>query len=138
MGSPEVKVRKFILETCLSMGGDIIDTKLECDLFVVEIDKMLAQEIVNRFKAFDSANENCGGGLWEMYFWDEVNGDYFEQDYDADGDDPVAKGGPQRVETGQMIIRADEVCWTASPKHSSIYVVTETIKRGVIQEIANG
>ena len=51
--------------------------------------------------------------------------------------------GPQRIELSQMIVRCSpsaqrpeyEICWTASPKHSDVYVTTRDLPLERLEEL---
>lgn len=54
------------------------------------------------------------------------------QDYQLDFDKAAT-----RTECDQMIVREDEVCWTAIPRHTSIYITTGRLSLTDLQAIAN-
>ncbi len=85
-----------------------------------------------------ATNEN---GLYSMCLWD-YSGDYHELDEDNSCPDHhfgeiAYKGGPARMECNQVIVRADDVCWKAIPKHGSMYVLSDSVHRNKLEEIAN-
>jgi hypothetical protein len=136
--------RRFVLKTELSMAGDMIDwMPEEQECFVIEVTPEYAKSLLSRWAIFMTAAE-LDKDLWEMYFWD-YSGEYYGIDWeettdkmDEEGRDIVVPrlDAPGRTEVNQVIIRKEEVCWTAMPKHSSVYVLTAPIQWHEIRQIA--
>lgn len=134
---------RFVLKTELS--GDMsgwFPPEQEC--FVIDIDSRYAKVLLKRRAIFMSA-KTSDKDLWEMYFWD-ASGEYYGVDWEETGDREDEQGRqvvvpdwekPGRTEVDQAVIREEEVCWTALPKHGEVYVITETVNWDEIQQIAN-
>jgi hypothetical protein len=136
--------RRFVLKTELGMAGDIIDwMPEEQECFVIEITPEYAKLLVSRLAIFMTARA-ADRDLWEMYFYD-YSGEYYGIDWGETGDKLDEEGreivvprldAPGSTEVNQIIIREEEVCWTAMPKHSSVYVLTAPIEWNEIRQIA--
>ena len=102
---------------------------------VVDITPEVARKVLERRKAFLALKETDKEALCSE-FWDNTP-DFIKDDgVDADFDYPdewrEAKeeesfGEPARVEGAKIIIYDDGCVWSASPKHTSIYVSTAKI-----------
>lgn len=143
---------KLILETTSSdenYNGD-------CDYATVELTPNLAKIALRRIKALKQIHQQ-DDQLWEMYFWDDSpiffeGYDELESLTDAEtGETCVfSRSMPfhaaakfkvpadhfQRTECGQMIVREEEIAWTAIPKHSSVYVTTMPIPLSLLEKAA--
>lgn len=129
--------RQFVLKTELAMAGDFIDwMPEEQECFVIEITPAYARILLGRLAILITALAS-DKDLWEMYFWDP-SGQYYGIDWEKTDESVVVPDldAPGRTEVDQAIIRRDEVCWTAMPKHSSVYVLTDPIQWHEIRQIA--
>jgi hypothetical protein len=135
------KPRRFILKTELVEAGDWMPEEQEC--FVIEITPDYAKVLLARLESFMGV-AGQDRALWEMYFWDS-SGDYYGVDwektveeYDEEGREIVVPkfDAPGRTEVDQLIVRKEELCWTAMPKHGDVYTVTDAIKWHEIRQIA--
>ena len=135
------KTRKFILKTERTEVGDWMPEEQEC--FVIKITPDYAKRLLARLESFLSVKA-LDGSLWEMYFWDS-SGDYYGVDwektveeYDEEGREIVVPDfdAPGRTEVDQLIVREEELCWTAMPKHGEVYIITDPIKWHEIRQIA--
>ena len=134
------KSREFVLKTSLVEGGDWHPEEQEC--FVITITPDYARLLLARLESFMGI-EALDKSLWEMYFWDG-SGDYYAVNWDqSEGEDQEGReivvpnyDEPGRTEVDQVIIRKDEVCWTAMPKHVDVYIVTDGVKWHEIRHIA--
>lgn len=100
------------------------------DYFVVEISPEMAQALLDRIKLFKDVQRH-DRQAYELYFW-EYSGDYF-------GGDPGehdASSEPSWTECSQLVVSENEVFWTAIPKHTDIYVTTDSIKAADLAEVA--
>jgi hypothetical protein len=117
----------------------------DCDYAVIEMNDAIKERILAFHKLFLEARAKCDS-LYEMYFWDYTP-DFYNCTLVDGGNTPWmdrvqtdefaversidlshAKDARQSVECEQLIIREDDFCWTAIPKHSSIYVTTKSFK----------
>jgi len=135
------KTREFILKTERVEVGDWMPDEQEC--FVIKITPDYARRLLSRLESFMGVAAQ-DKSLWEMYFWD-TSGDYYGVDwektveeYDEEGREIVVPNfdAPGRTEVDQLIIRANELCWTAMPKHGDVYIITDSIKWHEIRQIA--
>lgn len=136
--------KQFILKTELGMAGDILDSMPEeQQCFVIDITPEYAKLLLGRLEIFKTAAA-VDKDLWEMYFWDG-SGQYYGVDWEQTEDKEDEEGRsivipnfdePGRTEVDQVIIREKEVCWTAMPKHSSVYVLTAPVYWREIRQIA--
>lgn len=105
------------------------DYNADIDSVFVEIDKSLAQRIMERRKLFLHAKA-ADKDTYEMYFWGGQA--VFLQNFSCSDEWSEVDGFPESVdeaetECDQMIIRESGVSWTAMPRHSGIYVTTREI-----------
>jgi len=100
------------------------------DYFVVEIGPDYARLLLERIKMFESIRAR-DQDAYELYFWD-YSGQYFR----GDPDEPGEVREPSRAECNQLVVREDEVLWTAIPKHTDVYVTTDSIKTADLAEVA--
>jgi len=143
---------KLILETTSSdenYNGD-------CDYATVELTPNLAKLALRRIKALKQIHEQ-DDQIWEMYFWDDSSvffegHDELESFTDAETGEAcvfsrnvpfhaaaefkVPADHIQRTECNQMIVREEEIAWTAIPKHSSVYVTTMPIPLTLLEKAA--
>ena len=129
----------------------------DIDYAAIEVGVDAAKQILARYAVFTAARA-MDRDLYDMYYWDggpdwfghvdDATEAWFAKHEDVEPpageiltmDDGVTFDGLefQRVECVQMIICEDGVRWTAIPKHTSLYVTTETIPIATIREIAEG
>lgn len=138
------QAKRFVLKTELGMASDIIDwMPEEEECFVIDITPEYAKLLLGRLEIFKTAAA-ADKDLWEMYFWD-ASGDYYGVDWDETEEKQDEEGReivvpdleePGRTEVNQVIIREEEVCWTAMPKHSSVYVLTAPLYWREIRQVA--
>lgn len=102
------------------------------DTFEIEITPDYAKLLLDRIQLLKGVREH-DEEAYELYFWD-YNGDYFG----GDPDEPDADREPSRAECNQLIVREDEILWTAIPKHTDIYVTTDSITAADLAEVAGG
>ena len=100
------------------------------DTFVVEINPEYARLLLDRIKLLEAVQKE-DKEAYELYFWDP-SGDYFE----GDPDEPDADRAPSRAECHQLVVRQEEVNWVAIPKHTDLYVTTDSIRVDQLTEIA--
>jgi hypothetical protein len=140
---------KFVSSTT-SSNPDYI---AECDFAFMDIGVEAAKQILARHALFMDAHAK-DKSLWEMYFWDSLpewfdgceNSKWFAKHKIEDPDcgvdsvaDAITLEGVelQRTECDQMIICEEGVRWTCVPKHTSIYVTSETIPIGWISKVVD-
>jgi len=124
---------KFVLEAHLSMAGATLDPPDGYDCCVVEIDREYAAKILTRMQALQEA-QKLDSYLYEMYYWD-YHAEWFSRDWD---ENDVVEGEAQRTECDQLVVRADDVCWITIPKHTDLYMLSDSITRAQIAAIAAG
>lgn len=129
------------MKTELVETGDWMPDNQEC--FVIEITSDYAKVLLARLESFLAVSA-LDKALWEMYFWD-ASGDYYGVDWektvekhDEEGREIVVPNfdAPGRTEVNQLIIRAEELCWIAMPKHGDVYTMTAPVKWHEIRQIA--
>jgi hypothetical protein len=86
---------------------------------VVDIIPEYAFTLVKRVNLLKSV-EARDSHAYELYFWDG-SGDYF----DPSPDDLDGSEEPCRTECNQLVVRKDDVCWMAYPKHGDVQLTTE-------------
>ena len=131
------------------------DYNADIEYVWVDVTKELAQIILARRKLFlnaEAADKKTPGcehsSLWEMYFGNhharyfsnekvpeelglqvfDDTGEPVETDWDPGDDDG------ERTECDQMIVAENGVRWTTIPKHTDIYITSETIPFSKIEE----
>jgi len=117
--------KQFVLH--VSCANEYLDG---FDTFVVKISPEYARILLNRIKLLEAVQKQDKEAL-ELYFWDP-SGDYFG----GDPDEPATDRAPSRAECHQLVVRLDEVNWVAIPKHTDIYVTTDSIRVDQLAEIA--
>ena len=135
------------------LNGNSSDADYNADIthVFIDIDKKLAQLILNRADAFKGLKHMDAQAL-EVYFWDH-SAQYLRYDAVPEKEvlriDKTGEGGPtkwkptkkthiENMECCQMIVDESCVRWTAIPKHTSIYINSEQIPLAEIQKIAKG
>jgi len=111
----------------VSCSNDYLDG---FDEFVVEIGAVYARLLLERIKLLESIRAK-DHDAYEIYFWD-CSGEYFG----GDPSEPDQVREPSRTECNQLVVRDGEVLWTAIPKHTDVYVTTDSIKAADLAEVA--
>jgi len=116
--------KRFILG--VSCSNEYLDG---FDYFVVDVDPTCAQLLLKRIELVRSLKKQ-DSDVYELYFWD-YQGDFFA------GDSDEHDGGrePSTAECQQLAVRENDLFWTAIPKHTDIYVVTDSIRADQLAEI---
>ena len=100
------------------------------DYFVVDIEPEYAQQLLKRIELLRFLKKQ-DGDVYELYFWD-YQGDFYGGDPDEHGEGRE----PSSAECTQLVVRENDAFWTAIPKHSDIYVTTDSIRVDQLAEIA--
>ena len=121
----EMESRRFILS--VSSANEYLDA---FDYFVVEISPEYAQTLLKRIELLRSLKKQ-DSDVYELYLWD-YNGDFFG----GHPDEHDASRESSSAECNQLAVRENDVFWTAIPKHTDIYVTTDSIRVDQLAEIA--
>lgn len=118
------------------------------DVFVIEITPQLARKylaVMNAVRKTRNALKKAGAAdLYQFRIWD-YSGNWLPSDPDADPikiveideliQPPLAGAEPSRTEYDIAHVDADDIMWTACPKHGDCGVSTATVKRKVLEKI---
>ncbi len=132
---------KFITSTTSSNS----DYNAEFDYAFIEIDKEVAARVMARHEIFTMVR-GMDHSLFESYFWDSTPEWFsYADDHDKElpdqgevvvADEKFSLDGfeMQNDECCQMIICEEGVRWTTIPKHTGIYITSETIPIEKVRE----
>lgn len=117
---------KLKLDVRPASGGEFGEVPSDCATFMVDIDQDYAKLLLGRVKALRELRKT-DSEAYEIYFWDDA-GIYM-------GETDDGKPDMGRVEVGQVIVRENNVCWTAVPKHTDSYIMTDNVEVGTLESI---
>jgi len=131
------------------MRGNSTDENYDADISYVFVDltPTLARQMLKRVAEFKRTKAKDTHAL-ETYYWNHEAiylsyGQVSEKEQEAVNTDLVVDATTKitfadgaRVECNQMIVSDDCVYFTAIPKHSSIYIISEQIPLATIREAA--
>lgn len=138
------------------------DYNADCDYAAVELTPFLVEQIRQRVALARQAGQQ-DTDLYELYFWGGTAEFYeraildaypesLETDLERDGharlpgEEILSSREPQRTECDQMVVRCSlyrpdpefEIAWTASPKHSDVYVTTRELRLEALEAYVQG
>jgi len=129
------------------------DAEVGCRVGCVQLTPKLARLILKHIKAFKAAKE-ADSTLYEMHFWDGSvdylseagvakipekvqdvldTGEGYSKIKDSFRNVDLTEEDFERTECDIMMVRADGVSWTCIPKHSDIYISTESLPIPIIK-----
>lgn len=131
------------------MRGNSTDENYDADISYVFVDltPRLARLILKRIAEFKRLKKKDSSAL-ETYYWSyeavylsydkvsEKEQEAVNTDLVVDASTKITFDDGARVECNQMIVSDDCVSFTAIPKHSSIYIISEQIPLATIREAA--